>query len=522
VRLYLPRPAYAPTVLVIGYALLVLAWAVANPPFAAPDEDGHYVRAVGLATGDIRGVQTRVALTAATPSDLRTWYMMHPADVRAVRVPGGLMASGVTCEALRPEASAGCLKRAVTIENTQRLGTLVATYAPFPYVVPGLAARLGSSPFAGLRLGRLAAATLCLALLALAAALAWDPVSGVTSLLGVVVATTPMVVFLSATVNPSGLEIASAIAFVTALLRLSRGPARPWVWFGAGLSGAALALSRAPGVVWLLLDLLLAVALVGVGRARALAIRGGRAAALAAAVVAVAAVASLGWSVLYGPEASVGIDEVARRVKHAVGVLPLRFREEVGQFGWLDTPMPTLAVMAWEAMIVALIAFAYAFARRRERWLLVTVTAAAIALPVAFSAWFIALTVISEAQGRHVLPGAVALPLLAGELLVRNRERLRDFDIRGAVRCAFVVAAAIQLIAWTWNAHRFAVGSGGPKFFFRAPEWSPPLGWWTWAIVASLGALTLAAASMIRAPDDRGADYTRRTRSAQARRSLAR
>lgn len=41
--------ARTPLVLVVAWALIALAWAFANPPFAAPDEEAHYLRAVGVA-----------------------------------------------------------------------------------------------------------------------------------------------------------------------------------------------------------------------------------------------------------------------------------------------------------------------------------------------------------------------------------------------------------------------------------------------------------------------------------------
>ncbi len=39
----------------MGYALLALAWMVAQPPFSSPDEDHHYVRALGASEGQLAG-----------------------------------------------------------------------------------------------------------------------------------------------------------------------------------------------------------------------------------------------------------------------------------------------------------------------------------------------------------------------------------------------------------------------------------------------------------------------------------
>ena len=46
------KKSYAPPVLAaVAYSVLAISWAVTNPPFAAPDEPAHYLRA--LAVGDL-------------------------------------------------------------------------------------------------------------------------------------------------------------------------------------------------------------------------------------------------------------------------------------------------------------------------------------------------------------------------------------------------------------------------------------------------------------------------------------
>ena len=47
-------------VLLAAWALLLAAWVVGNPPFAAPDEAQHFVRAVAMSEG-------RVPTAAPTP-----------------------------------------------------------------------------------------------------------------------------------------------------------------------------------------------------------------------------------------------------------------------------------------------------------------------------------------------------------------------------------------------------------------------------------------------------------------------
>ena len=86
------------------------------------------------------------------------------------------------------------------------------------------------------------------------------------------------------------------------------------------------------------------------------------------------------------------------------------------------------------------------------------------------------------AQGRHVLPALVLPPLYAGEVL-RGR-RLAWLPV-----AAGVLWAVGQGVAWITNARRAAVGTDGSYWFFGDAQWSPPLGWWPWAVLAAAGIL---------------------------------
>ncbi len=78
---------------------------------------------------------------------------------------------------------------------------------------------------------------------------------------------TPMAVFLSASLNPSGFEIMSALAFTSALLRLTREETEHrfarWAWVIVAVSGFVLALSRTTGPVWIILSLAVTVPIAG-------------------------------------------------------------------------------------------------------------------------------------------------------------------------------------------------------------------------------------------------------------------
>ena len=111
-------------------------------------------------------------------------------------------------------------------------------------------------------LSRLADALPCALLLALSASLLWG--GGGLSLLGLLGALTPMVLFVCSVVNPSGLETAASLAFAAACLRLTRGvePGPRWVWAALALSGALAILAWQAGPAFVALDAVPALALL--------------------------------------------------------------------------------------------------------------------------------------------------------------------------------------------------------------------------------------------------------------------
>src|SRR5260370_26696380 len=99
--------------------------------------------------------------------------------------------------------------------------------------------------------------------LLLAIALLWDGTGW--SLLGLLVAITPMVLFSSSVMNSSGIEIASCLAFAAAGVRIARAAAHvpAWVWVTFAASGVVAILAGPLGVVFGLADLAVFIALLG-------------------------------------------------------------------------------------------------------------------------------------------------------------------------------------------------------------------------------------------------------------------
>ena len=86
-----------------------------------------------------------------------------------------------------------------------------------------------------------------------------------------------------------------------------------------------------------------------------------------------------------------------------------------------------------------------------------------------------------------------------------------------------------QAVAWLANARREAVGIDGSWWPFGAAQWSPPLGWTPWVVLAGLGIalalagyLSSASRSRSMAPSSASAASRRRRRPAPTATAAAR
>ncbi|MDQ6725360.1 MAG: DUF2142 domain-containing protein [Actinomycetota bacterium] len=489
--------------LLIGcYALLAVAWVMGNPPGAAPDEGDHYVRALAVASGDVVGrpnpelVGQPKALPkkAGEPALAALWLKE---GVRVVTVPAGLAPVGWGCNAFRSAVDASCLLgQPPPPAGPTEAPTTMGTVEPAMYVLPGLAARLGDRPDTALRLGRLADATVAVALLGVAAALLWTPSRSPLVLVGLLVAVTPMVVFVESSLSLSGPEIASGICFFAALLRLGRGRAGHPVWVAAGVSGVMLATSRSLGPVWILMMAAVTVGCYGWGPCRRAVRDGGAWAAVAIAAISLAALSTAVWEKAVQPGVNVDGAYFWKQVPPSFGDLPGVGRDLVGHFGWLDTGLPKAAYLLWASMVVVLLVAALVLGSGRQRAVLLLVPVGTVLLILLISAGLMRQNGF-RVQGRHVLAFAVMGPMLAGEVLSANAGRLRTIRPGWLLLGFAVPAMGVHVAAWYTNARRSAVGATGPVWFVGLSKWSPPGSWTLWGLVVALAAAAGLAAAFL-------------------------
>jgi hypothetical protein len=370
----------------------------------------------------------------------------------------------------------------------------MAGYVPYLYIPPGLAIRLGGNAPQALLFARLANAGVTYGFLLAVILLLWDGTSAL-SVLGVPLALTPMVLFIGTAIGPSGPEIAAAAAFLAFLLRLTRKSEAPgWAWALGMAAGAVLTLARALGPAWTVTVLLVVIALGGRSPLVAAARRAPRASALGAGILVATGVLSLGWMLAVLPPKPHSPSELAGFLLPSLAAIPEAFGEAIGVFGWANTLMPRGMYAVWGIALILLVAPALLRGRLRERRTLdglvvgvgaaIVLVSALVELPTGFAV-----------QGRHILPLFLALPMVSGEVLYRNQDRIGSQRLAWIAAVTGTLAAIVQLAGWYANAHRYAVGTTGSWMFLGHTEWSPTGGWVLWFALAAGGSALLVIAA---------------------------
>lgn len=500
------RRSLIPVIICASYGLLLVAWAISNPPFAGADESAHYQRAIGVGNGQLIGAKAGVKVPEGASPETASMFEWANDATRYVDVLGGVLLPNPACNAQKEQTSASCLLGQRAIPGPSTVITLVGNYQPEAYLLPGWLVDRAHNPLTADRLGRLGAATTCLILLAVAMKLLWT--GEAVSVTGILVAVTPMVLFTNAIINPSGLEIAASITFTAAILALLRltNPSG-WVWASLAVSGAMLALSRSPGPVWVVMGLVLMASLLD-HRDRAALLRRNRAAVTICSLTLVVAIAlNQVWEHTYGSHLRLTPSGFLHELRPAVHQLPNLIREEVGHFGSLDSPLALPLLAVWLMLTLTLVCVACYLGSTRERLVMATAATLHPVVAVLFYAVFLAGSGYA-AQGRHLLPFGVVVPLLAADIVLRHRERLSARIFRTAAIAIPLVVAGVQAAAWYGNARRQAVGMSGSLWFVPVAQWSPPLGWWTWTGVVLAAAALLGVTGLISRPES--PSHTRR------------
>ncbi|WP_403023530.1 DUF2142 domain-containing protein [Salinibacterium sp. GXW1014] len=470
-------------------------WAIATPIGAAPDEPAHLVKAASVVRGEFIGDQGSFGHIVDVPR-----YVSHT--------------HAQTCYAFDGREEADCAPEVpVPTDEVVEGSTTAGLYNPLYYLLSGWPSLLfGDST--GIYGMRLASAVVVSGFLALAFGLVWSWRRRVLPLIGLAVATTPMVLFLGGTVNPNALEITATLAAFTGMLTIIRerhlpiAPSAAIVLAGAAVAGNMRGLS----ILWLVVALLVPLVLLRLDELTALLRR--RAVLVVIAGAAIAFIAAAAW--LFGTN-SLGAavdDPLTETIAPGVGA-PWYYgawwtfqatidylQGAIGIFGWLDTPSPLFVFAVWATLMGGLLLLAAALLRGRALVFAVLLVGATIALPPLMQAVYITGGGIIW-QGRYILPVLVCAVLgvaaVLSDVLPAAGSPLRRLTVTIAV-----LWGAAQLHAFATALRRYSVGLDASwADMLTAADWVPPGGLWLsllgFAAVVAGGAAWIVAVSRTRA-----------------------
>jgi hypothetical protein len=353
---------------------LSLCWIVATPIFAAADEPAHAIRAASVARLEFLG--------HADPAFKDELVVDAPRGYRKTQ-------KAISCYVFGPTIPASCA-RIWNDTDIVSLPTASGRHPPAYYFVAGLPSLVLQSS-KSIYLMRLVSALITAAFVAMSIASLRRVRDPRAASLGLAVALTPLLWFVSGTVNPSTSEIAAGVALWACggvLALQARDRVEPVLVRRVGIAVIVLALSRHLGPGWVIV--ILAVLAIVAGRAGIARIAADRSARLWGLAAAVAGASTVIWDVAVHP-----IEPRASEMMHVTMLDAAwtslrdsfnRYKEFVGWFGWLDTPPTGTMTTLFTTALVALTVAAFVMGRRKLAWLAVVVAIGTVFAPVVFEA----------------------------------------------------------------------------------------------------------------------------------------
>jgi hypothetical protein len=420
---------------------LPVIWALANPMFASPDEPAHMVRAQGIVHG----------------------------DSKEPYVTDGIPGDQVMCMVFNWDLTADCMNLRWG-EKGQIQGSPTDTYPPLFHGIAGIPS-LFFHGLKGAYIMRLWMALVCSSILAIAATLLWLRRQNIWSIGGVVATITPMVVFTTSTVNPSGITAALAGLIWAGGLNITK----PTNTTNARLSRWAFVTSvilfpflRRDALAWEFV--VLAILASTMSRRRFSELKRDR--VMVGALVAVTVNMAFVWFTWSGTATDSFVSNSASHGGGSwaagLGSLYTKILEMIGWFGWLDSPMTSESWVLLLCLLFGVISIAASGGEKSlSRTLVITVSTLVLA-PV-----IIGTVRYPYVQGRYLLPLWVGCGMLAGQALAESD--LPKLFLKRIFQLFVGLIAIVQFFAFAQNLRRYAVGRTGSWRFFQNPSWHPPM-----------------------------------------------
>ncbi|MDQ0574691.1 DUF2142 domain-containing protein [Agromyces albus] len=463
----------------LSFAALTVAWAVATPLGASPDEPSHLIKASAVVRGELIGDATD-----------------KPAVTR-VDVPEGIAESkGWTCYAFNPTVPASCLDFTEESSGLEPSTTSAGLYQPLYYALVGWPSLFIENTEVAVLAMRTVSALICSAFLAVAftALMRWSGrfIVGI----GFIAAITPMWYFLAGAVNPNALEVASGLALLVVFLavlkeRAALVPRIPDLVVLA-LSGIVLASSRSMSPLWVAMIGVMALIYAKPARLQEL-IRMPRVLATVGVIFAgvAAAAAWILWTGTLGSMGNFPGADTSPGTAFATMLTDRAFDPGlIGVFGWLDTFAPPYVYALWWALLFGTVILGLGVARGRKIAGIVVGILGVYLVPAVVQAMSITSTGYIW-QGRYALVPLVSVVVFSA-VAIADRLGARVPVVRLYVVVAVFVAIG-QYLTFSGALSRYAVGVGQEDLLamYRNPVWAPPLGIVPWVVIAVVAILAI-------------------------------
>jgi len=367
----------------------------------------------------------------------------------------------------------------------QRVYTQMGRYTPLAFAISGVGTLAGANDLA-YRLARLMVSLSSAVLIGLAAACL---TKRRVSLLPLLVAITPGVIFMSSVVNPSGTEICAAITLWAVLPGfLAAGDKSRLEAATVAIAGLALIVARPLGMVQYLIIVGLVIVATGSMRRILQILRENK----VIATLHTGAGLFAAWWYLFVFNAAIDSKlaeylpprvALGEQIMHSLGDVPRIVNESIGNFGWLETPTPQPIALAILLMTAALIAAGWRSITESAKLAMLLLAIVCVLVVVAQNLNYYNILRNYGSQGRHITPLLSGLLILGARYLKLSRRATRS--VVGVWSISIVVCGLSAL-------RRYAVGVNGDNYFemFSNPAWQPPLG-----INGTIVLLVIAAAA---------------------------
>ena len=455
--------------LFISFFLLIAVWSTLTPLFAAPDEPASYVRGAALVRGEFVGID----IAASQTTSYWSTYVDIPQQFGVAQlVPW--------CFVGKPDTPA-CSLPLETLTPVEEPRTDMGRYPPVGYFASGLGSLVGPTDFSA-RLGRLINAAVCAFLISLGCV---NILSNRRSIIVILAAVTPGVIFFSSVISSSAIEISASICLwcsfttllsTTKILRLTLS--------SVAISSSLLTLARPIGLVNVTIVVGISLIAQADFKESIARIISSRRIILTMTISLLAMVAwylkiysyHLGEPVVIDPS-----NPTFRQiVEQSLNDTSIKIGESIGNFGWLDTPTPTFVVWFFIALFAVIVSRNWHQISKANRHAVVYLVLLIPILTIFINQNTQTFLRTYGVQGRYLTPLIAGIPIVVGSVWTPHKKSRRVIIYAWATA---IFATAINVI------RRYSVGIKPQNFFeiFGNPVWQPPLG-----VLGTLVALAIA------------------------------